>query len=122
MWYAVEFAGNRADIYEFTRRELRDAWVRDEAARARYHANRAALTARDPLVRRTPWRMRIDGDPQAWRVLAEQRVARSPNLARHRAIIYDYDWPESDHHRWVATAPEREIVSWAEAIKAEADE
>jgi len=119
MWYAVGFAGNQADIYEFTSRRLRDVWVADRTPWVGPR-ERAALTARDQLVRSTPKWMRIDGDEQAWRVLARERVERSPGLRKHREIIM-YDWPASDHPRWVATAPEHEIIEWARAIeKAEA--
>ena len=48
---------------------------------------------------------------------AAARVDASPALAAHRAFIMA-DWPEGDDHwRWVATATEREILSWVEAGK-----
>lgn len=118
MWYAIEFAPIiRADVYEFTSRRLRDAWVAQVAPSRR--RERRAVSARHPLVRRTPRWGRIDGDSAAWRVLALARVERSPNLERYRSVIM-YDWPETEHWRWITTAPEREVIEWARAIEKEA--
>lgn len=48
---------------------------------------------------------------------AAARVDASPALAPHRDFILA-DWPEGDDHwRWVATATERDILSWVEAGK-----
>ena len=119
MWYAIEYAygatvnnnGTRADkVYEFSRRALRDAWVADGPPDVSASGYRATATARTGLVRKADYR--YDGDGEAWQVLGEQRLDASPALAPHRAIIAE-DWNEPGHWRWVATAPEREIVSWA---------
>ena len=52
--------------------------------------------------------------------MALARVRPSCALRKHQATI-DYDWPDADHCRWVATASEGEIVSWAEAVEADAE-
>jgi len=53
---------------------------------------------------------------------AEKRVAKSPRLQKHSETIF-YDWPEGDAHwQWVATAPVKEIVSWAEHVESFQDE
>lgn len=130
MFYAIEYAygstvvnnGNRADsdrpirqlswkVYEFTRRALRDAWVAAGPPDTSASGYRATATARTPLVRKALTGA-YDGDREAWRILAEQRVDGSPALAQFRAVIFD-DWSESDHDKWVATAKEAEILSWA---------
>ena len=122
MWYAVELVcasavvnndGGAADaVYQFSSRRLRDVWVADGAPSG--PGERRAVSARHPLVRRSPRWGRIDGDSAAWRVLAEQRVERTPELARFSAICL-YDWgPE--HWRWLATAPAHQIVKWAKAM------
>lgn len=56
---------------------------------------------------------------QLVRAAAEERVRQSGALDDHRDTIF-YDWPEgSAHLLWIALAPEREIVSWAQSIEAE---
>lgn len=53
---------------------------------------------------------------------AENRVKQSPSLSRHSDTIL-YDWPDGDvHWKWVATAPVKEIVSWAEHVESFQDE
>ena len=48
---------------------------------------------------------------------ARQRVAQSPRLQKYEATIF-YDWPNWDEHmQWIATAPVKEIVDWAETTK-----
>ncbi len=120
MFYAIEYAygstvvnnGARADkVYEFTARRLRDAWVAAGPADITASGYREKASARHPLVRGDV-RGHIDGDSEAWRVLAEDRVKTSPALTRLQDIILD-DWPEKNHCKWVVTAPEREILSWA---------
>jgi hypothetical protein len=123
MFYAIEYAygrdvvngGQRADrIVEFTRRQLRDVWV---AAGATHDGP----GARDGLNARTAkhatWR--DEGDDEAWRILAEQRVSASPALTPYRYDLIEEDWCDPHHARWVATAPEREIVAWARSLEAE---
>ena len=126
MFYAIEYAygaqvinnGQRADrVLEFTARRLRDAWVAAGHADSTASGFREVLRARDKRVRDAfglP-----DGDGEAWRALADERVRQSAALARHSATI-NADWSETDHYRWVVTAPEREIVRWAETVEAEA--
>lgn len=123
MFYAVEYTygshvvnnGNRADrIVEFTRRKLRDAWVAAGSPQIG-PGERGNLSARSPLVRKSYGLE--DGDREAWKVLAEQRVDRSSALTTHRYDLLVYEWAEPDHLMWVATAPEREILSWARSVK-----
>ena len=126
MFYAIEYAygaqvinnGQRADrVLEFTARRLRDAWVAAGHNDSTASGYREVLRARDTRVRSAYGLP--DGDGEAWRALADERVRQSAALARHSATI-NADWSETDHYRWVVTAPEREIVRWAEAIEAEA--
>lgn len=123
MWYAIEYAygstvvnnGNRADrVLEFTRRQLRDAWVAVGDPQTDAPGYREAAPARHPLVRKAD--VLDDGDAEGWRVLAQRRLDRRPELAAHLEAI-GYEWPEKDHAIWVATAPEREIISWAKEIE-----
>lgn len=122
MFYAIEYAygstvvnnGNRADkVYEFTRRALRDAWV--DAGPPDFTASgyRDKASARMPLVRNA-LAGAYDGDSEAWVIVARQRVEGSPVLGEYNAVIFE-DWRESDHMKWVATAPMAEVVSWAKA-------
>lgn len=126
MFYAIEYAygahvinnGNRADRpYQFTRRELRDAWVQDGPPDTHASGYREALSSRNPAIRKAHFV--DDGDALGWRVLGERRIANSEALSKHRAIISE-DWSERDHWRWVATAQEAAIVSWAAATEAAA--
>lgn len=128
MWYAIEYAygahvvnnGNRADrVVEFSARRLRDAWVAAGAYSTTSPGYREIISARHPAVRKAHGLQ--DGDGEAWRAIAEQRVNDSAMLRKHRAIIC-YDWTEADHWKWVATAPEREIVSWAKETEQNAYE
>jgi hypothetical protein len=49
---------------------------------------------------------------------ANERVTNSPELAPHRFYLMEYEWDnDTDHLRWVLTAPVAEIVSWAESIE-----
>lgn len=51
-----------------------------------------------------------------WEARARERVGKTPSLNLVAEIILD-DWAEGDEHwEWVATAPEMEIVEWAEVI------
>jgi len=53
-----------------------------------------------------------------FRQTAAERVSASEPLAQYRDLLLDYDWSnEAEHFQWVATAPEAEIVTWAEAIR-----
>ena len=124
MFYALECAygahtvndGHRADKpYSFTRRELRDAWVAAGPADTTAPGYREKLSARHPAICKAHFV--DDGDPFGWQVLAERRIDNSPALRQHRDTIA-YDWCEPTHWRWVATAKEAEIVSWAEAAEA----
>lgn len=50
---------------------------------------------------------------------AQARINETPALQPHTAVIMA-DWPEgAEHWEWVATAPEAEIVDWAETIEAQ---
>jgi hypothetical protein len=66
----------------------------------------------------------VDSDYQAFNSpageAATDRVNNSPDLQPYYDILILYDWhePESDHFRWVATAPIAEILTWAEEILA----
>lgn len=113
MFYAIEANnGQRADrVVEFSARRLRDAWIADGRTREK-------LSARDTRVRGAFGLE--DGDDEAWHAIADARVRQSAVLRRHVATI-DVDWSETDHYRWVATAPEREIVRWAEDIESYAE-
>jgi hypothetical protein len=49
---------------------------------------------------------------------AEARVNSSETLSQYRDLLLDYDWSNQDEHlEWVATAPEAEIISWAETCR-----
>lgn len=49
---------------------------------------------------------------------AEARVNSTPALQPFEDLLLRYGWPNTDEHaEWVATAPEAEIISWAEAIR-----
>lgn len=46
---------------------------------------------------------------------AARRVDSTPSLQPYRDLLVEYCWPNQDEHLiWVATAPEAEIISWAE--------
>jgi hypothetical protein len=122
MFYGIEYAygrsvvnhGQRADrVLEFTAKRLRDAWI-EAGALVDGPGARDAISARNPLVRKATGL--IDGDADGWQALAADRVDTSAALARYRETI-NADWAEADHYKWVATAPEREIVSWAKSIE-----
>ena len=118
MWYAIEYAygsriinnDNRGDrVLEFTSKRLRDAWANGGSFQDG-PGYRETISARDPAVRKADGL--ADGDGEAWQTIGTQRISDSAALRKHRGII-SYDWAERDHWHWVATAPEREIVSWA---------
>jgi len=47
----------------------------------------------------------------------QERIAETPELEEYREEL-EYDWPESQEHAdWVATAPVKEIVDWAETVR-----
>ena len=49
---------------------------------------------------------------------AAQRVNSSETLTQYRDLLLNTDWPNwHEHLEWVATAPEAEIISWAEEIR-----
>jgi hypothetical protein len=49
---------------------------------------------------------------------AAARVHASETLSAYRDLLLDYDWSNAEEHaQWVATAPEAEIVAWAETIR-----
>ncbi len=111
MFYAIEYAygrgvinnGVRADrVLQFTRRELRDMWVKD-------NEQRDNLIARDPRVRKADWLE--DGDPDGWGVIARNRVLHIASLKPYAGELLTYAQP-----RWVATASEQELIQWAVAI------
>ena len=120
MFYAIEYAygstvvnnGHRADkVYEFTARARRDTWVAAGPADISASGYRAAAAARNPLVRNADYK--YDGDAEAWEIIARQRVDASPALARYADTLIKYDWSMPGHFKWLATAKEAEIVSWA---------
>ena len=54
---------------------------------------------------------------------AQQRVNNSAALRPFYSIICEYDWPNIEEHiDWVCTAPEAEIVDWAEGIQSDETE
>lgn len=119
MFYAIEYAygrnivnnGNRGDrVLEFTSKRLRDVWVSAGTFNVNASGARDVLAARDSRVRGVEGLQ--DGDSEGWRVMAKNRVDNSAKLGKYRAIIF-YDWTESDHCKWVATAPERQVLDWA---------
>ena len=121
MWYAIEYAygarvvnnGTRADrVVEFTAKRLRDVWVAQTSGQSMDSAGyRDVASARHPLVRKADWK--DSGDNEAWRILAEQRVSQSPALSQYRGTIFA-DWSDPNY-RYVATAKEPELLSWAKA-------
>ena len=51
---------------------------------------------------------------------ARARVAGSARLSRHSAVIlHEWEREGEDHWRWVAEAPVREIVDWAQSVEKE---
>ena len=53
---------------------------------------------------------------------ARARVASSTELSAHSAKIWS-DWHNMDEHiEWVATAPESDIVEWAELCERDDEE
>lgn len=110
--------GAQADrLYAFTRRALRDAWVAHEPPR------RAELSAHDPRLRaaqRSIVSEIVDGDQEAWYALAYKRVYGTPELRAHADLLIETDWNTPEHYRSVATDPIRELVDWAEAVRAAA--
>lgn len=49
---------------------------------------------------------------------ATSRVENSETLAQYKDLLISYDWENRDEHlNWVATAPEAELVAWAEDIR-----
>lgn len=123
MFYAIKYAygstvvnnGPRADdVFEFSQRRLRDAWVSAGPPDISASGYRASASARHPIVRAAD--SKRDGDDEAWYILASSRVDASPTLATHRDAILDSGWREKDHLAWVARAPERDIVRWAKQV------
>lgn len=118
-FYGIEYAygrtvvnnGARADrVVSFTSRRLRDAWVADGNA---YDGP----GARDVLpARKVTGRDVEDGDAEAWAALAQARVQNNPELAKFTSVLIGYDWGTNTHAQWVATATEKEIVSWAKNV------
>ena len=54
---------------------------------------------------------------------ARWRVEHAAELEDYEELIFDYDWPEgNDSLEWVITAPTTEIISWAETVKAQAED
>ncbi|GEM_PF-1636386 len=53
--------------------------------------------------------------------LAMRRVRSDPCLHPHQSTIM-CDWREPGHWQWVATAPVKEIMDWAETIERNKDE
>ena len=120
MFYAIEHAygrnvqnnGARADqIMMFTASKLRAAWVSD-GVQLDGPGNRAALIAADPRIK-GQWLE--NGDKAGWEVIAAARVAANPKLKVYQEVIFQ-DWNDSAHAEWVATASQREIISWAKAV------
>jgi hypothetical protein len=51
-----------------------------------------------------------------WYDKAERRVNGTPDLKPYRSYLL-YDWPENKKHlEWVATAPDDELINWAETM------
>ena len=52
---------------------------------------------------------------------ARERVAGSEALNAHSETIWN-DWANMDDHmEWIATAPESEIIAWAETIESDVE-
>lgn len=125
MFYAIEHAygpnvanvdGARSDrVLEFTARRLRDAWIADGQP-----DHRAVIGARHPKVRKAVWLE--NGDSEAWRAIAEQRVLGTAALTPYHYELIQYDWGDLGHAKWIATASEGEIVSWAKNVRANAED
>lgn len=51
-----------------------------------------------------------------------RRVARNPQLNKHKDTIF-YDWPNwNEHIEWIATGPVSSIIAWAEAVESYREE
>lgn len=49
---------------------------------------------------------------------ATKRVDASPELSRYRDLFVEYEWDNQEEHlRWVATAPESELIDWAYFVR-----
>lgn len=49
---------------------------------------------------------------------ASNRVRNTPELEPHRALLLDYNWPNTDEHLvWVASAPVVEILDWLASLE-----
>lgn len=53
---------------------------------------------------------------------AKTRVENSEALKPYEDLLLNYDWSNQEEHlNWVATAPESEIIAWAEQIRRDED-
>ncbi len=129
MFYAIEYAygrnivnnGNRGDrVLEFSAKRLRDMWVEAGSPDMNSSGYREILTARDSRVRGVEGLE--NGEGEGWIIMARARINASVALWQHRYNLDMYDWCTYRHAKWVATAPEREILDWVEAIEADANE
>ena len=56
----------------------------------------------------------------SWLDLAEERVSNNPQLDRYKFDLITYPWEDySEHIKWVATAPEQEILNWCKDLNCE---
>jgi hypothetical protein len=105
-------------VFQFTRRALRDAWVKDGTPMLSEPGFREVLRARHPKVRKADYLE--DGDIEAYKLLARERVSNSPKLRPYRHELIDYNWRQPRHWQWVATRKESEVLNWAQRVREQA--
>jgi hypothetical protein len=130
MFYAIEhrYGSGMVDqdgdligrVLQFTRRALRDAWVEDGPPMLSEPGFREALRARHPKVRKADYLE--DGDIEAYKLLARERVQNSPKLRSYRHELIDYNWHQPRQWQWVATRKESEVLNWAQRVREQAVE
>jgi len=57
---------------------------------------------------------------EALEAAARKRIEGDPDLRPYIDIFFEFDWPEGmEHIEWVATAPKKDLVAWAQGVRAQ---